>query len=349
MANQNLGFSPSTETVTIGKIAYKESYGNFSVNENKTSTGGNINTQKSFYRYPKAKLDNDDYLEIKIREYVAPKFNVKGPSNDKIDTLTFETSTEAAIRKKVATKYRIQLPIPSGIQDTNQVKWNEDSINAFEAIGIAEASKTLQSGNLLDGFVNSIKSTINAAEGFSVSGAQDLATAFFSTELIKMLGSNVSVQSVLTRSTGLALNPNMELLFQGPTLRSFTFSFDFTPRSKEESLEVKQIIRIFKQSMAPKKSIGGLNNNSLGSGVFIATPDIFELEYKHGSNTHPFLHKFQPCALTNMGVDYAASGPYATYNDATPVHMKLSLQFTELNPIYFEDYNNLTDLDNVGY
>lgn len=349
MANQDLGFSSSPETVRIGKITYGETYGNLpqeEINSNKTLTGGNVNTKKSFYRYPLTKLeDYDDYLEIKIREYVYPKFTVNAEDN----LLTFESSTEAATRQQVNTKYRIQLPIPSGIQDTNQVKWDEDSLNSLEALGIGGASEILQSKNPATGFIDAIQNIFKAGNDLALTGGQDLVTSFTASKLIGMFGSNVSAQSILKRTSGVTLNPNMELLFSGPTLRTFNFSFDLTPRDKLESLEIKNIIRIMKKSMSPKTSIGGQNVQKLGSGVFIGTPDVFELEYKNGSNTHPFLHKFKPCALSNISVDYTASGPYATYNDGTPVHMKLSLQFTELNPIYAENYNDLTDLDGVGY
>ena len=60
----------------------------------------------------------------------------------------------------------------------------------------------------------------------------------------------------------------------------------------------------------------------------------------NGKNPHPFLHQFKICALTTMSVEYTASGTYATYSDATPVHMKMNLSFNELTPIYREDYAN---------
>ena len=95
--------------------------------------------------------------------------------------------------------------------------------------------------------------------------------------------------------------------------------------------------------MAAKTSGGA------GAGLFISSPEVFQLTYKSGSKKHPFLNSFKPCALVNMGVDYAASNVYATYEDATPVHMRLSLSFQELNPIYFEDYNNIPLTAGVGY
>ena len=53
-------------------------------------------------------------------------------------------------------------------------------------------------------------------------------------------------------------------------------------------------------------------------------------------------------ALVNMSVNYTGSGTYATYSDATPVHMKLSLSFQELNPVYAEDYDK-EGKDGVGF
>ena len=57
-----------------------------------------------------------------------------------------------------------------------------------------------------------------------------------------------------------------------------------------------------------------------------------------GGKPHPFLNQFKICALNAMSVNYTASGTYATYSDATPVHMQMTLTFQELTPIYREDY-----------
>ena len=67
-----------------------------------------------------------------------------------------------------------------------------------------------------------------------------------------------------------------------------------------------------------------------------------------GGDAHPFLNAFKACALSNMTVNYSASGTYATYDDGTPVHMNMSLKFQELNPIYAEDYGD-DSLKGVGY
>ena len=94
------------------------------------------------------------------------------------------------------------------------------------------------------------------------------------------LGGNVSAADLLARQTGQIFNPNMELLFNAPTLRSFNFSFKMTPRSPEEAQECKNIIRSFKSNMAPKTKKYRIN---WWIRCILKTPNVFELRYKKGN------------------------------------------------------------------
>ena len=161
---------------------------------------------------------------------------------------------------------------------------------------------------------------------------------------VSALGGNVTINQLLAREDGQIFNPNMELLFNGPTLRNFRFSFKMTPRSKNEAEQCKLIIRTFKMNMAPKV-VSGPN-------LFLNTPNVFELRYKTGFRNHPFLHKFKQCFLTDVSVNYTGEGVYATYEDREPISMIMDLTFKELEPIYDIDYfdENGFDSDNtVGY
>ena len=289
---------------------------------------------KGSYRYPQKRIDKkDDYLEILVVKYKAPGLDL-----DKTDILQ-RTSTEALGENLKNPEYQILLPIPQGLSDTNMVKWGQDEINPIEAAVTAGAVKAMEGdpGKALNNLRSATQSVLTSGN------AQSLATSYAAAKAVGSLGGNVTAEGILARSTGQVLNSNMELLFQGVQLRSFNFSFNLAPRFDKEAIVVKQIIRTFKQSMAAKTSGGA------GAGLFISSPEVFQLTYKSGGKKHPFLHSFKPCALVNMGVDYAASNVYATYEDATPVHMKLSLSFQELNPIYFEDYNKIPLTDGVGY
>ena len=235
--------------------------------------------------------------------------------------------------------------MPQGISDTSSVGWGEDSLDTASAFGAKEFTKILRNPDILKGVTTAGGNFFDAIGQVVTTGvAQDTIVSKVTSSLVNSLGGNTTPEGLLSRATGKVLNPHMELLFKSVTLRSFPFSFDFAPRDDKEAYQIKQIIRTFKRSMAPKSTGGGGTAN-----IFISTPDVFQLTFKTGKNDHPFLNKFKPMALINMSVNYAASGPYATYDDATPVHMQMTLQFQELNPIYAEDYNNLTDNDGVGY
>jgi len=140
------------------------------------------------------------------------------------------------------------------------------------------------------------------------------------------VGSNIQA-----RATGAVINPNMELLFSGPRMRTFNFDFRLTPRGRDEAEEIKKIVRSFKMNSAVQRS---------KSHAFLLTPNIFKLEYIYnGSGQHPFLNKFKPCALTNFSVNYTPDGSYMTYRDGGSLtSYNISMSFSELEPIYQDDY-----------
>lgn len=287
------------------------------------------------FRYPIRKLESsDDYFQIKVVKYTAPGV-----------TTGFRQPTSDAI-SRATPLYIINLPIPKGISDSNGVTWGEDSLNSIAAYGLSASNEIIESENFGKEVMNQVSKAIGVAgDSFTGGNLQELIQQKFAAMAVGSLGGNVSLESILSRTSGQTLNPNMELLFQGVKLRSFNFSYDMAPRDSNEAIAVKTILRIFKASMAAKKS----STSGASDGLFISSPDVFLLEYKKGSSKHPFLPTFKPTALVNMTVDYTASGMYATYSDGTPVHVNLNLSFQELNPIYFEDYSSSEASTGVGY
>ena len=65
------------------------------------------------------------------------------------------------------------------------------------------------------------------------------------------MGITVEPDALLASSTGQIINPNAELLFQGPVLRDFGFQY-LMVASKEEGDQIRKIIRFFKEGTAPK-------------------------------------------------------------------------------------------------
>ena len=159
----------------------------------------------------------------------------------------------------------------------------------------------------------------------------------------------MGAQGLLSRTTGAIANPNLEMLFTGPQLRSFAFQFTLSPRDASEADQVRKIIRFFKQGMSVKTS---------SSNVFLKAPNIFDIQYQTFNTgnaliEHPSINMIKTCALTNCNVRYTPNNTYMTYEDPfrTMQSYQLTLAFGELDPIYDSDYTQLDkDRDQViGY
>ena len=239
----------------------------------------------------------------------------------------------------------IWLPIPQQITDSISVGYSEDTLNPLQAAGMSLAADLLDNPAKAAENVINMMSQNDGLKSVPPGAIQALKTSLAG-RAINQLGANVNPQSLITRSSGQILQSNLELLFNNVTLRSFPFTFDFTPREPAEAQMVKKIIRTIKKATVPKR----------GNGLFINSPDLFQMEYvAGGEKQHPFLHKFKVGVVENVSVDYTASGTYATYSDRTPVHVRMSLSFKEINPIYMEDYDDAAAMDGdfttggVGY
>ena len=227
----------------------------------------------------------------------------------------------------------VVLPIPGGIQDNNQVSWGQEEMDAVQA---ELANIALQ--GIKRGPGAAVDATLEAAK--KVAGNTGDSGTALANQLAGMASGNARL---LTRTTGAILNPNMELLFQAPVLRPFSFSFQLAPRSKKEAETVIKIIRFFKQGMAPIRS---------KSNLFLKSPHTFQLSYKYRRNSkdqeHPYLNKFKECALQGFNVQYTPQGNYATFSDGVMMQYQISMQFTELEPVFNDEYPNDGDRS-LGY
>jgi len=333
----NIGSDAYTTAAT--QNAYANAYAGATTTPSYFNTGGG----KKSFRYPLKRLDDtSDYLEIKIFDYIAGGINFGPPLEMAIQSPTVQKRQKA---NKVSPTHYIILPIPQNISDSISVTWGEDNLNPLEA-GLFGAVDTATTQGLQKGFeaaLANIKNIKNISES-DTKALQSYVTA----RAVNTLGTNVSAAGFVSRTTGQVVNSNLELLFSGINLRTFQFTFDLAPRSREEAEEVKQIIRTFKQTMSAKSGGAGSGENTK-VGLFITAPSVYQLTYKNGPAKHQFLNTFKPCALTDIAVNYTASGTYATYPDGAPVHLQMGLTFKELNPVYAEDYDTPEAEEGVGY
>ena len=273
--------------------------------------------------------DGQDFLKIDMMAFKASDLR-KSNTEGKLSTV----SDRDPNRQSIGT---VILPVPGGIQDQQQVTWNEDTINPFQ---LALANIALD--------------TIGKSVGEGAQTASDLVkSALKSDDTKSALGTYIAgqasgAQNLLTRTTGAIMNPNMELLFTAPNIRNFSFAFTLAPRSREEAKTVIKIIRFFKQGMSPIRS---------KSRLFLKSPHTFRLAYKRngsessgfGVNDHPYLNKFKECAMGSFNVNYTPNGAYSTYDDGVMTAYQINMNFREMNPIYNDDYGNTTFPSEIGF
>ena len=277
---------------------------------------------------------------------------VEKDTGQKFDKPEFEasfTDANTRIKNNTKTKYNIELPMPQEVNDSNQVTWGDDRMNAIQLAGLAIAKDIMEEGpaNAIQKSQQAIRAMMSGVKLPDIgSETTNAVRAALAGAAVGALGGNISADSVIARSTGQILNSNLELLFQGVNLRTFPYSITFSPRSPDEALVVKAIIRSLKQSMSPKAG----NYNGSAQGIFLQSPDLFQLEYLKDGAPHPFLNKFKLAALTGMSVNYTNAGTYTSYEDGTPVNLRMDLTFKEINPIYHEDYLPFNGADEgVGF
>lgn len=224
----------------------------------------------------------------------------------------------------------VLIAVQAPISDQNGVEWGPDQVNAINSA-------------LYD---LAIKATTSDIQGAVSTAANTLITTVHTEQdRIRRLiaGQAAEISNILARTDNVVLNPNLELLFSGPSLRSFNLTFKMSARSKSEAETIRRIINYFKYHMAVRNDDKGTKN------LFLRAPHAFEIVYEYNNGFHPGLNKIKsPCALLNFSVDYTPLGSYATYTDGSMVAYILNLQFQEMVPVYSGDYLGLGD-DKTNY
>ena len=264
--------------------------------------------------------DGQDFLKFDMLKYEPRDFDDK--------SFSFKKRTDTN-KRTIGT---VILPIPGGIQDGVGVGYGDSRMTPLD---MAKANIALTT--VSEGFTAGITEAGRAA--------QNVAGAFGDNKkalAAVIAGMAAGGQDLLTRTTGAIANPNMELLFDGPELRTFSFQFLLAPRSQEEAKTIIQILRFFKQGMAPIRT---------KSRLFLKSPHTFQLSYRNSKGQdHKYLNKFKECALANFGVNYTPNGNYSTYEDGVMTAYQMTMTYRELNPIYNDDYGNSGSLpQEIGF
>lgn len=375
-ATQITGVKPSTPVPTVAPPAgglNPNSPGNqpppsvFNLQQNVigiTTQFGQIQFKKGqTFQYPKdatySGKNAQDHLTISKYSYKAPYGDVIFQKDKTGEILTNGLTRGSALKEFLGM---VIMPMPNSISDSNNVSWGDDNMNNLTAAATNDVASNLglTAGAGIIGAAFGGLSQLAGGPG-SVSGGASAGVAakvYFeliqkalasgdngktiggaagASKLLSMAGFSVSPESILARGAGIIPNSNLELLFNSPTLREFTFQYRMSPRGQDEAKMINNIIRFFKQGMAAKKQEG--KSGAGAASYFLGTPDVFQLSYRTKDDSMiKGVNRIKTCALVGFSMNYTADGTWAAYDDGQPVSVIANMSFKELEPIYDTDY-----------
>ena len=314
-------------------------------------------SETKMFAYPLDINLNQDHLKITRYEYRRETLNASFPEGTQ-ETDAFFDRTNPDLYKEVkggsvlgTLKGSVILPMPKAT-DVNAAEWGKSELNiqGLAALGLANtftgqpASTEEEKKERNQAFKEYRDQRGNNEFGPAMhQGSGAIYNQIAAKMAGALLGTELNADTLLARKGGVVLNPNAEMLFQGPAMRDFAFKYRMVARSQKEGEAIRKLIKFLKLGMAPK----------FRSSTYLKSPDVFTLQYRNGpkeANILKTVNRFSPggLALTSLSTDYAPNTYWSAYHDSQPVEITVDMSFAELRPIYQQDQLK-TPEDSVGY
>ena len=232
----------------------------------------------------------------------------------------------------------ITLYFPPNIANVDAVTYSNANLGPSGATALA-ASRNQSSlvGSVAKGVTEGAADLFNLLKGdvLSQEAAQIAATRAFN-----KLPSG-GIQNFTRVALQKIINPNTRSMFEGPTIRKFTFVFKMIATSSKEATEIQEIIKKFRSEMYPEAiEIGGLP-------IGFNFPKMFKIQYLYNGVRNNKLPQPLMCYLENATTTYNGSS-MVFHADGQPTEVDLSLTFTEFRALTKKDILEGSVATNVG-
>ena len=243
------------------------------------------------------------------------------PTGDKTWNSKTSVSVPTNPTKRLASSIVMYMPATVGV--TQAAQYGEVEMGAMATAAANLYKKGSYSGVFNKEFLKAVGTEAGAA--FSDTGEMTLKKAADTFA--------PGAKAAIEIASGRVTNNRLEMVFQGTSRRSFSYSFKMMPKSEAEATNVDRIARMFRFYMAP--SFEG----DLGSSRTFIVPATFDISYYYmnGQENH-YLNKVSTCVLESANVTYGGDRvqffrPHSDGKGAPPVETNIELQFKELELI----------------
>lgn len=207
-----------------------------------------------------------------------------------------------AVKEYKQMRAAIALYIPSDISTRYSASWADTSLAGTSAL-----AHGLSSENITAVLSGKLTGMAQGPAGYLVGMA------------LKTPGAG----EIVSKTTGVTANPKKEQLFQNVDFRTFTFTYQFFPRSEKEAQNVQRIIKMFKMHMHPEFK------KDTAEFLYIY-PSEFDILYFNNGTENINLHKHTSCVLSDMSITYGGQNQFTTFEGGVPVQVNINLTFKEL-------------------
>ena len=247
------------------------------------------------------------------REQLDTNGNVITPEFSSPDSFSLQRRFS---RNYIRTATVIDLFMPAQIRTNYSSDWGQETLGLLGAAtdagkGLAEIENWDRQA--VSDIWQIAKQTLGVAMINTLAGTLDTLTPFNVSGLRK-----VAMQTMV--------NPYVEVVFNGISNRTFSFTFKMIPKSKEEQILIKRIVDEFKFHRAPEMLFGNQNNYWL-------PPSLFDIQFLNREGENPWIYKISTCALTNLSVDKSPEGNFVSRADGSPFATEITLEFMEMEQL----------------
>ena len=265
-------------------------------------------------RYPSDLNFNDvDYVTFQAHEY---RSNASGEAGPPVGP-------------------RIMLYMPNSTpQVSNNNNWGEMSFGegqlgreigglVGDAMSVGESA--MEGGNAVGDFLDKVKGRF---ESIKSNGSEVIGQVGMNAMASIVPGA--SAGQILAVTKGEVYNPNIELAYQGPGLRNFSFDFNFIPKNPLETIQINQIIKTFKQ----------LSSSSDKGAALLKVPNVWQVTYMSNGAQNVYMNAFKRASLTSVSVKANSNtSMHQSFVDGMPVSTSIALQFREVDIILSDDHD----------
>lgn len=252
-----------------------------------------------------------DYVTFTPHEYRSNRSGETGPQTGSTIILYMPNSTPSAQNANSWGEFSNLGPVGAA------------KLEAMGAIAdIGDGIGASMQGQDTSGFLDSLKKQAEAIGSNPGGVAKQVA--------LKTVGNSMGFTSnqILSLTRGEVYNPNVELTYNSPARRAFSFSFQFIPKSQQETQMIHRIIKHLKSRSAPEDK----------NGMF-KIPDVWMVKYMSDGGQNKNMNVFKKMACTDISVQAnASSNMHQSFSDGMPISTTMSITFQEIDIITRNDH-----------